>query len=405
MDSRINLARDFERESHRIDQEIWDAMALRSGETVLFCGFNNDVDWIRRAIEVGVNVSVIASDEAAIASFRELDIAVLKGSTTMIPARDASFDAAVAFHYLHEIDPFFHANVVSELARVGKRLIVVEPAPPTDPLGLRIAGLYSRAKRELGQFEYYQNVDYWKKLLSIVKADVVQSVFSFNRVPPRSAIKETVSIILDTMAAEDTPELYLEELRALAKRPDAQLVPQSRYVLVGALSGAVPAEGAGTLYREKPDAPEPEPTPIRVATPVRPTVYQTSSEPEMPPFVPSGPTPFVPPVFARAETSAQAVPASPAPAPVPPPVAPQPAEPVFGFGTAAVPPGSWDQAPNTAVAPEAPPFGIPFAPPAEAPVPFGIPGAVGPGDPLPKSGFGWEWEPPENPDIPPKPAE
>ncbi|GAC1586273.1 MAG: hypothetical protein NVS3B28_09920 [Candidatus Velthaea sp.] len=327
MNDRVTLARDFERESHRIDQDIWDAMALRAGETVLFCGFHNDLDWIARAIGVGVRVSVIESAEAAIAAYGDLDIAVLKGSTTMIPARDASFDAAVAFHYLHEIDPFFDANVVSELARVGKRLIVVEPAPPVDPLGLRIAMLYSRAKRELGQFEYYQHVDYWKKLLSIVKADVVQHVFSFNRTPPRDAIKETVSLILDTMAAEATPEPYLAELRALALRPDAQLVPQSRYVLVGALAGLVPAEGAGTRFREAPEPEsEPESEPIRLTAPVAPTIYETATEPEMPPVVPAAVTPVE--------------------------------EAILPFG-------------------------------------FGVPGIVG--DPLPRSGFGWEWEPPEDP--------
>ncbi|GAC1545814.1 MAG: hypothetical protein NVS2B17_28520 [Candidatus Velthaea sp.] len=57
MNDRVTLARDFERESHRIDQYIWDAMALRAGETVLFCGFHNDLDWIARAIGVGVRLN------------------------------------------------------------------------------------------------------------------------------------------------------------------------------------------------------------------------------------------------------------------------------------------------------------------------------------------------------------
>jgi hypothetical protein len=250
MDQTAMLAREFEQESNRIDQLVWDAMALRAGETALFCGFANNVDWIKRAVEIGVDVTVIASDSTPVLEFNGLAIRVLRGSTSMLPSHDASFDATVAFHYLHEIDPFFHANVVSELGRVGRRLIIVEPAPPSDALGQRIAALYSRAKRELGQFENYHHIEYWRKLLAIVKSNVTPRTFTFTRTPPRDAIRETVALIIATMAAEDTPELYLAELRALAKRPDAQLLPQARYVIVGTAVAERAALSAGTRYRE-----------------------------------------------------------------------------------------------------------------------------------------------------------
>jgi ubiquinone/menaquinone biosynthesis C-methylase UbiE len=226
-------------------------MALRAGETALFCAVSNNVDWIKRAVAIGVDVSVIANDNADMHELRGVSVSVLRGSTSMLPARDASFDAAIAFHYLHEIDPFFHANVVSELGRVGKRCVIVEPAPPGDPLGRRIAGLYSRAKRELGEFENYHDIDYWRKLLTIVKSEVTYETFAFTRTPPRWAIRDTVAMIIATMAAEATPEQYLAELRALAKRPDAQLLPQARYVIVGAVAGARTSAGARTEFRER----------------------------------------------------------------------------------------------------------------------------------------------------------
>lgn len=400
MDNSGVLARDFERESHRIDQLIWDSMALHAGETVLFCGFGNDAAWIKRAVEVGVVASVIESREDAIRQYGDFGVSVLRGSTTLIPARDASFDATVAFHYLHEVDPFFHANVVSELARVGKRLIIVEPAPPTDPLGLRIASLYSRAKRELGAFEYYQNVDYWRKLLAIVKADVTVATHAFTRTPPRDAITDTVALILDTMAAEEIPEAYLQELRALAKRPDAQLVPQARFVLVGAAAGAVPASDAGTRYRVVELEPE---QPMRATpAPAQSTIYRTDAAPEMPPVIPpsapaaSRPAPFVPPPAvatvnvaapppaATSDFPAFGLPSPGASAPQPPPSAPAPP----------------DQSDTRA------PFAMPFAVPNDAApeMPFGIPPRTGIDDPLPKSGFGWEWEPPELAEFPEKPT-
>ena len=184
----LDYAREFQRESRRIDQLIWDAMSLVSGERVLFCGFANDGEWVKRAAAIGVDVSVIESETAKLAELEALGVPTLRGSTTLIPARDNSFDAIVAFHYLHEIDPTFHTQIVWELARVGKRIIIVEPAPPADPLGKRISELYSRAKYEAGAFEEYQPIDYWRKLLAMVKADVLMQQFTFTRLAPRYAV-------------------------------------------------------------------------------------------------------------------------------------------------------------------------------------------------------------------------
>jgi hypothetical protein len=251
MDNTAELAREFERESNRIDQLVWDAMALRAGESALFCGCSNNVEWIKRAVEIGVNVSVVANDSVALGALQRVPVTVVRGSTSMLPGRDSSFDAAIAFHYLHEVDPFFHANIVSELGRVGKRLVVVEPEPPRDPLGSRISALYSRAKRELGQFENYNHLDYWRKLLSIVKSDVRCETFTFMRTPPRFAMKETVALIIDMMAAEDAPESAIAELRTLARRPDTVLVPQARFVVVGSAAGQVINVSAGAPFRER----------------------------------------------------------------------------------------------------------------------------------------------------------
>jgi hypothetical protein len=432
-------ANDFQRESHRIDQLIWDAMALMRDERVLFCGFTNDGAWVRRAAEIGVDVHVIESDEDKLAELAELGLKTLRGSTTMIPARDASFDAVVSFHYLHEIDPTFHAQIVSELARVGKRVVVVEPAPPADPLGKRIAELYSRAKFEAGAFEEYQPIDYWRKLLAMVKADVTMQQFTFTRLAPKFAIEETVSLILEAMAIEEMPEGYLDELRELARRPDAQLSPLSRLVLVGAPAGRVAPVSAGTLFRE-PDgaeiariaaavataaaataaaaaaaaesAPPAAPRPAAPAAPQPGTFASYMNDAEFPPVLPP-PGAALPP---QQPQPAFGVAPPPPPAPVPPPAAPPvPSAPVppvapsvsgdipfgapmpdqtpFGVPSAPAPPafGIPDPAPfgvpqpnrNTA------PFGTPFALP-EDPDPFGLSA-----DPEERAGFGWTWEPPD----------
>jgi hypothetical protein len=413
---------EFRRESRRIDQLIWDAMALVRGERVLFCGFANVAPWVMRALEVGVDVSVIESDPARLAELNDLRIPTLRGSTTLIPARDNSFDAIVAFHYLHEIDPTFHTQIVWELARVGKRVVIVEPAPPSDPLGKRISELYTRAKFEAGSFEEYQPIDYWRKLLAMVKADVLMQQFTFARFAPRFAIEETVNLILDAMEVEQLPAGYLEELRELSRRPQAQLSPLSRYVLVALGAGEEVRNSAGTRYREEDEFAEPLPVAAAAAAP------------------PSAPSPASParrpvpaqPAFAAGDAYATSLEGAEFPPVLPPPGAPAPGAPAFGAPAGPPPAAPTTPAPAAPAAPFAPaaapagtpqlpasPFGIPagpepqFGPPDTTPfgvppppgrsAPFGTPFAL-PEDPDPfglspdpqeRAGFGWNWEPPD----------
>ena len=183
-------------------------------------------------------------------------------------------------HYLHEIDPGFHAQVVGELARVAKRVAIVEPSPPADALGKRIAALYARAKRDAGQFEGYQPIEYWRKLLAVVKADVYQNLVTFTRVPPKEAVAETVSLILDAMVIEEMPKEYLDELRALAAHRDAQLLPLSRIVLVGTAAGVPLPQGSGAAFRPNvTPAPPPPPAPAAAPAALRPAPPPARGQP------------------------------------------------------------------------------------------------------------------------------
>jgi ubiquinone/menaquinone biosynthesis C-methylase UbiE len=385
---------EFASEARYLDALIWEALVVVPGAKVLVCGYGPDGAIVKRAIESRANVSVIEHRDEPINRFANLGARLLRGSTSVIPAKDNSFDLAIAYHYLHEIDPFFHSQVLSELARVSRRVALVEPAPPVDPLGRRIALLYSQAKRELGQFEYYQPLEYWKKLLQGVKADVSQHVFAFGKVPPREYLADTVKLLLDTMEIEAAPKEFMEELRQIAQRSDVQLLPPPRYVFVGAAAGELlPPSFTPRLTRtpQPPAAPAAATSVPKVVPPPETPAVNAQSGYEMPPIEPRPmippdtiePAPPVPVAEPQPPTPAPP-PKKPAPAPQPPP-APAPA---FGlnFGL--------PQAPPAGTPPPPAPFGMPFATPGSTPEApgFGIPGS-GPNP-------GWAWEPPEGEEPP-----
>src|SRR5579875_2914015 len=240
-------AEEFEREARRIESLVWGATGISEGESVLLCGMPTDEAIPRRISELGAKLTVIESRDEAIRRADAAGVTVIRGSTSVIPARDQAFTVTLAFHYLHEVDPFFHQQIVSELARVGKRVAIVELAPPADLLGRRIA---------------------------MLKPECAQSVFTFTKVPPSEYLQDTIDLLLDTMEIEEAPEEYMEELRSIAEEPTAKLLPQARYVVVGAAAGELPKRkaaifpdlDAGTAFAAAAEAarapaydPEPEP--------------------------------------------------------------------------------------------------------------------------------------------------
>ncbi|HTX02844.1 MAG TPA: hypothetical protein VMD07_04130 [Candidatus Acidoferrales bacterium] len=398
---------EFEHEARRIEALTFDTLALTAGESVVFCGFSGNIGYVRRALAIGCKVAVIEAREAIIREYSDLGVRTIRGSTSVIPARDLAFDVAIAAGYLHEVDPSFHAQILTELARVAKRVAVIELAPPTDPLGRRIAALYQRAKREFGSFEHYQGVDYWKKLLEMVKPDVAQSIFQFGKLPPIEYLIDTVDLLLDTIEAEEAPEEDVEELRRIAKRSNAMLLPQARLVLIGAAMGQIPKP----TYSEAAIAPAPTTTVETVrSTPIAPAISAPAAAPVLAPAASATTVPAVAPTVITSETIA-----APTPQPAAPPVtaaphgAPQPAaQPAappafaapeltlnpFGLPDTQLQPTSINPrfappAPPAAAAAEHPPFGAPFpVPPAPDASPFG----ASPGPAVP----GWTWEPPED---------
>ncbi|HTX58338.1 MAG TPA: hypothetical protein VMH02_01590 [Verrucomicrobiae bacterium] len=393
---------EFERESRHIERAIWESLCIEPGAKILFCGYGPDGEQVRRAVDTGAIVTVIEHRDAAILRFANIGAKLLRGSTSVIPARDNSFDLAISFHYLHEIDPFFHAQVLFELGRVAGRVAVVEPAPPADALGKRIALLYSQAKRELGQFEYYQPMEYWKKLLQSVKADVAQHVFAFGKVPPSEYLRDTIELLIHTIEVEQAPKGYIDELRQIARRSASQLLPPPRYVLVGAAAGALPKpQFSGPEEALPPAQPVAAPQPVARPEPVRPAASAPRAVTpdagyEFPPVDPIRAAPAPAPVPGPAP-SVPAAPPAPAdaapPAAEPPAEAEPPREPVISKPRAFRPPRKKTSFSATPAPPGAPPpaaealFGSPFAMPA--PEPFGAaPAGIQPS-------AAWQWEPPE----------
>jgi len=231
--------RDFSAEVERIDEMLWEALALEPKSRVLFCGFSQSKTIIERAVANGVRVSLMTTDEREVREARQLGVEVLRGSLLGIPARTEGFYLVVAYHVLHETDPTLHRHIIGEFGRVARRIAIVEPGPPSDLLGSRIASLYARAKRSRGQFEQYQSISYWRELLGRVRSHVVPHEIRFSSIPPKRYLRDGIQLLISSMRVAGAAESDLRDLQGLAENATTQLVPQPRYVL---FAGRTPSD-------------------------------------------------------------------------------------------------------------------------------------------------------------------
>jgi hypothetical protein len=229
---------EFTLEALRIEEMVWAALAVQPHSEIVFCGYENSKSIIERALAIGAKVTVIDSQSDGLRAASELGIEAIRASTTNIPIKNDRFALAIAHHYLHEVDPTYHTQILSELGRIARNIAIVEPGPPSDLLGSRIASLYSRAKRRLGQFEQYQNMEHWRRLLLGIRAHVTPAEIRYAHLPPKAFLHETMAMVLDSVKIAGAPEDDLKALRGVAQASDAQLVPQPRYVLLAGMSAA-----------------------------------------------------------------------------------------------------------------------------------------------------------------------
>ena len=229
---------EFATEAHRIEELILAALAIEPQTEVLFCGFENSRVAIDRALAIGAKVAVIETRPELLRAAQSLGIEAIRASATGIPIRAGRFQLAVAYHYLHEVDPTYHTQIIFEMGRVAKRIAIVEPGPPSDLLGSRIASLYARAKQRLGQYEHYQTLEYWRRLLLGIRSHINPVEIRYAHLPPLPFLHRTMEVILESIKIAGADEEDLRSLYGLAAASDTQLIPQPRYVLLAGMSAA-----------------------------------------------------------------------------------------------------------------------------------------------------------------------
>jgi len=209
---------DFLEEQKRIEERIWSFAQIKCGVKVLDVGIGEDAHSAKKLIGLGALVTAIDTDSKTLNKHRNLKIDLVQGGASQLPFISSEFDLSVAYFTLHEIDPNLHQKVVSELIRVSRSVMIVEPELGEDRLYGVYHDIWSRAMHSIGRFEDYRSITYWKMLLEECGADVAvcQKIAHEEKLMGIEADKFMKGLI-GMVRNYGVPEGYVSEFRDLAE--------------------------------------------------------------------------------------------------------------------------------------------------------------------------------------------
>lgn len=205
---------EYEKEQRMIDQKIWSLPKIEKG-LALDMGVG---DSTRKLIGLDAKVVAVDSDLNNLIKQKNFDGMLVQCNVSYLPFKNSVFDLSVASFTLHEINPLLHLNVVSEMTRVSRKTMIVEPMPAQEHVNKRYDGIWCKAMHSIGRFEDYQEIMYWKKLMEKCNMRIVvcEKFRGKNRIPPQK-VDELIKGTVTLMNSYYVSKKYIEEIKDLGK--------------------------------------------------------------------------------------------------------------------------------------------------------------------------------------------
>lgn len=183
---------------------------------VLDVGVGDKALSTKTLIELGAKVVAIDSDRKCLMKQKNLCAMLAQCDASQLPFGDSIFGLAVAFFTLHETNPSSHHRIVSEMARIARNVMIVEPMPNQDAVNRKYDDIWSRAMHEIDRFEDYRELGYWENLLREcnLRVTVCEELRAMCKIPPEK-IGEFIKGTVAAMGSYGVPKKYVKELEDL----------------------------------------------------------------------------------------------------------------------------------------------------------------------------------------------
>lgn len=208
----------FEAERRRLRERVWSFVDIDRGTRVLDVGVGREAHSLKKLIEQGFLVTSIDVDITALRKHDTPDASFVQCNAAHLPLRKRTFGLSMVNFTFHEIDPLLHQKVFAELFRVSERIMIIEPAHGTDHVYQRYQQIWTESMHSIGQFEDYQTVEYWIRLLKKYDAKIAvseQLTSSIRLVGPEA--KKYMATVLEDMRGEGVSEKYIKQMLTIGR--------------------------------------------------------------------------------------------------------------------------------------------------------------------------------------------
>ncbi len=203
----------FEQERNEIREKIWSLMDLNPDDRVLDVGVGHIAYSRNKLIELKTRLTSIDLNWSVLRKHMAVNANSVQCNASTLPFKDQVFVLALANFTFHEIDPALHHAVISELCRVSKRIMIVEPDFAEDPLCVHFQNIWTESMHSLNKFEDNKTIDYWIDLLRNcgLIITVIKRFPSAVRLCGQEA-RAYMKTVLENLKEEGVPARYIEKM-------------------------------------------------------------------------------------------------------------------------------------------------------------------------------------------------
>ena len=131
-----------------------------------------------------------------------------------LPLRSDSIDLVLLHFVLHEINPRFHCRVLTDIKRVSRYILIVEPTSDGTELYRKLWSIWRDAMRSIGRFEEYRMPEYWLQLLNKLGICIVKKkIIKWEVTVPYEVLKTVVSPWVREWRQKNVPEKFVKQLK------------------------------------------------------------------------------------------------------------------------------------------------------------------------------------------------
>ena len=223
----------FEEEQIQIRKEIWSLIRVKK-LLVIDVGVGVDATSTQMLIEKGAAVIAIDTDIEALMKHREIAASFVCCDVRYPPFKRNAADCVTFLYTLHEINPAFHRTMISELAPMSLKIVIVEPSPGNTPGYQCFENLWRESMHAVGYFEDYEPLSYWKHLVRTngFEIELARKIEHTVHVPPEK-IKSMVDFTVEWFKREDVPQAYLERAQTLETIKEEEIKLSDITIVIG----------------------------------------------------------------------------------------------------------------------------------------------------------------------------